>query len=60
MFFGISPPCQGGVMALNGSNGKLLWKHWLSHTVFSLSCTADINIDNITDCLVTGKGGVSI
>ncbi|KAK4873363.1 hypothetical protein RN001_015392 [Aquatica leii] len=58
MFFGVSPPCNGGVLALNGSNGNTLWKKWLPHSVFSVICTVDINADNMTDCLVTGKGGI--
>lgn len=60
MYFGVSPPCQGGVIAINGRNGDVIWKHDLPHAAFSLHCTADVNSDNITDCLVTGKNGVRI
>ncbi|KAF5276755.1 hypothetical protein FQR65_LT16205 [Abscondita terminalis] len=58
IFFGVSPPCNGGVLALNGSNGNTLWKKWLPHSVFTVACTADVNADNMTDCLITGKGGI--
>ncbi|KAF5299712.1 hypothetical protein FQA39_LY11507 [Lamprigera yunnana] len=58
IFFGVSPPCNGGVLALNGSNGNTLWKRWLPHSVFTVICTVDLNLDNMTDCLITGKGGI--
>ncbi|GLV42598.1 uncharacterized protein CBL_03337 [Carabus blaptoides fortunei] len=43
LFMGVKPPCQGGVIALDGL------------TVF---CTADLTGDNVFDCLASGKGGV--
>lgn len=58
MFMGVSPPCEGGVIAINGLDGQVLWKKWLTHTVFGLICSYDINGDGIRDCLVNGKAGV--
>lgn len=54
---GVSPPCKGGVIALNGINGDIIWKRWLTGSVFRLQCTVDINGDQIKDCLVVGKDG---
>lgn len=59
MFMDVSAPCEGGVIALNGINGDILWRRWLPHTIFGLICSTDMNKDGIPDCLVTGKGGVS-
>lgn len=55
---GIAPPCEGGVIALDGTNGTILWRHWMNDTIFSLSCSADIDKDGIFDCLIVGKKGV--
>lgn len=59
MFLGVKPPCQGGVIALDGTSGQQLWRRWLPHTVFTIFCTADLTGDNVSDCLASGKGGVS-
>ena len=59
MFFNIAPPCGGGLIALNGATGDVLWRKWLSHTIFTIYCDVDVNGDGIFDCLATGKGGVS-
>lgn len=58
IFLGVSAPCDGGVIALNGKNGNILWRHWLNDTIFGLHCTADINMDGISDCLAVGVDGV--
>ncbi|KAK9754606.1 hypothetical protein QE152_g1071 [Popillia japonica] len=58
MFFNIEPPCGGGLIALNGSNGEILWRRWLPHSVFIIYCTVDVNGDGTPDCLVTGKAGI--
>lgn len=55
----IAPPCKGGVIALNGKNGSILWKQWMNDSIFSVSCNADINKDGTNDCLIVGKKGVS-
>lgn len=52
--------CEGGVMALNGTNGEILWQHWTAFNVFSLSCPVDLNGDHREDCVVAGKGGLMI
>lgn len=55
---GVPPPCKGGVIALNGVNGDIIWKRWLTGNVFRIQCTADIDRDLINDCLVIGNGGM--
>lgn len=60
MFFDVTAPCEGGVMAINGLNGEVLWRRFLQHSVYGLVCSHDVNGDNIEDCLVSGKGGVRI
>lgn len=59
IYLGIAPPCEGGVIALDGKNGTVLWRRWMNDSIFSISCNADINKDNINDCLIIGKKGVS-
>lgn len=59
MFFGVKPPCQGGLIALDGITGQPIWTKWLPHAVFTLYCSADLNGDETFDCLASGKGGVS-
>ncbi|KAK5640326.1 hypothetical protein RI129_011137 [Pyrocoelia pectoralis] len=58
IFFGVTPPCSGGILALNGTDGTMLWRTWLNQSVFTVICTNDINADNVSDCLITGKGGI--
>lgn len=50
--------CEGGVMALNGINGNVLWKYWTPNTVFSFFCKFDINDDKTNDCIASGPGGL--
>lgn len=54
------PPCEGGVTALNGTNGNILWRRWMNDTIFSLTCSADVNGDDLFDCLVVGYNGVTL
>lgn len=57
---GVAPPCRGGVLALDGRDGALLWRRWTGFDVFSLFCTEDLNADGAVDCVAAGRGGVSI
>ncbi|XP_073837613.1 uncharacterized protein [Musca autumnalis] len=51
-------PCEGGVIAVSGVNGDLLWQTWSVANVFSLLCTTDINQDGYTDCVAAGRLGM--
>lgn len=53
-------PCEGGVVALNGRDGAILWQTWSVANVFSLHCNADIDLDGGMDCLAAGRLGVSL
>jgi hypothetical protein len=55
---GQSDLCEGGLMALNGLNGDVMWKYWTPYTIFSLFCKFDINDDRINDCIASGPGGL--
>ena len=57
---GTQKPCFGGVVALDGKTGKVLWTRWADHKVFAVTCQADLNLDGITDCVVGGMSGVRI
>ena len=35
----------GGILALDGKDGKELWRLWTDHEIFSLTCQADIDGD---------------
>lgn len=51
-------PCFGGILALNGTNGKELWIHYTMHEVTNVNCNADLNRDGYADCICSGHGGV--
>ncbi|CAH0546377.1 unnamed protein product [Brassicogethes aeneus] len=57
IFLGVPYPCDGGIIALDGTNGNIIWRHWLNDTIFNLHCTADLNADNQDDCLAVGADG---
>ncbi|RZC42814.1 PQQ 2 and/or VCBS domain containing protein, partial [Asbolus verrucosus] len=57
IFLGVPPPCQGGVIALNGTTGDIVWRYWINDTIFALQCSADLNGDGLEDCLATGDEG---
>ncbi len=52
--------CAGGIFALNGKDGKIMWRRWLPKVVLSVHCDFEITGDRIPDCIATGKEGVSI
>ncbi|XP_052837715.1 uncharacterized protein LOC128253326 isoform X2 [Drosophila gunungcola] len=51
-------PCEGGVVALNGIDGSILWQSWSVANVFSLHCSADVDGDGGTDCVAAGRLGM--
>ncbi|XP_030374419.1 uncharacterized protein LOC115623988 [Scaptodrosophila lebanonensis] len=51
-------PCEGGVIAVNGRTGELLWQTWSVANVFSLHCSADIDGDGSPDCVAAGRLGM--
>lgn len=52
-------PCGGGVAALHGETGQLLWYSPSYMEVFALRCSGiDVNRDGRTDCLAAGRVGV--
>ncbi|XP_039970960.1 uncharacterized protein LOC120782653 [Bactrocera tryoni] len=51
-------PCEGGVIAINGASGSLLWQTWSVANVFSLLCTLDIDLDGYPDCVAAGRLGM--
>lgn len=57
---GIIDICTGGVLALNGLTGAVLWQKWTAHTIFSVFCTTDLNNDTNVDCVASGRGGLII
>uniref|UniRef100_A0A1B0BPK9 FAM234A/B beta-propeller domain-containing protein n=1 Tax=Glossina palpalis gambiensis TaxID=67801 RepID=A0A1B0BPK9_9MUSC len=51
-------PCEGGVIAVDGRNGELLWRSWSVANVFSLLCALDVNQDGYMDCVAAGRLGM--
>ncbi|XP_044315081.1 uncharacterized protein LOC108040081 [Drosophila rhopaloa] len=51
-------PCEGGVVALDGVDGSILWQSWSVANVFSLHCSADVDGDGGTDCVAAGRLGM--
>ncbi|KAJ3662550.1 hypothetical protein Zmor_006894 [Zophobas morio] len=60
IFLGVPPPCEGGVIALNGTTGDIVWRYWVNDTIFGLQCSADLNSDGLDDCLAVGTKGTFI
>ncbi|EEZ99777.2 hypothetical protein TcasGA2_TC002556 [Tribolium castaneum] len=60
IFLGVAPPCEGGVIALNGTTGDIVWRYWTNDTIFSLQCSADLNGDGLEDCLAIGDEGTLV
>lgn len=60
LYFGRMTPCLGGVIALDGLTGSTIWQHWTSHPIFMVDCSVDLTDDKTNDCLISGKGGVSL
>lgn len=52
--------CTGGVLALNGMTGDILWQKWMAFPIFSVFCTTDLNNDTNIDCIASGRGGLII
>ncbi|XP_054725207.1 uncharacterized protein LOC129235409 [Anastrepha obliqua] len=51
-------PCEGGVIAIDGATGGLLWQTWSVANVFSLLCTLEIDGDGYPDCVAAGRLGM--
>ena len=58
IYFAGEKPCMGGVLALDGKSGEVLWKLRTEHEVFSLVCQEDLNFDGVKDCVAGGRAGV--
>lgn len=58
VYFGGNYPCFGGIMALNGKHGEKIWTTFTKHEVFALNCNADLDMDDISDCVAGGRAGV--
>ncbi|KAL3310695.1 hypothetical protein Ciccas_010735 [Cichlidogyrus casuarinus] len=51
--------CFGGILALDGQTGDLLWEYKAIGDVHSLVCEFDLNSDGTVDCVGAGVLGVS-
>ena len=49
--------CFGGMLALNGIDGSILWKISTPHEIRAISCAFDLNGDHVPDCLGVGPFG---
>ncbi|RWS02090.1 PQQ-like domain containing protein [Dinothrombium tinctorium] len=47
--------CGGGVMALEGNSGQVLWNRYTKHEIFAVNCQKDLTDDDINDCVVGGR-----
>lgn len=59
IYFNGTHPCLGGVLALNGVDGKEIWRHYTQHEVFALNCGYDLDKDGVMDCLAAGRVSVT-
>ena len=60
IYFQGKTPCMGGIMALNGRDGNVVWTSWTRHEIFTVSCQEDLNGDGVDDCVGGGRAGVLI
>lgn len=58
IYFAGTRPCLGGLLALDGSTGRQLWRHYAEHEVFAVNCQADLDGDGTNDCIIGGRVGV--
>lgn len=58
LYFEDQKPCFGGVHALDGNSGEIIWTHWTGHALFSVDCSLDLNDDSTKDCIISGRGGI--
>lgn len=59
VYFPGSEWCGGGVAALNGLTGEEMWRIYVAHELFALTCHADLDGDGIWDCVAGGRMAVS-
>lgn len=49
--------CFGGVLALDGRDGRVLWEASAPHEVYALNCEKDLTHDGVPDCVAAGRFG---
>ena len=54
--FGYSP-CRMRLLALDGSNGSVIWQTRLDIIPFAANCRHDMNNDGRNDCILSGRDG---
>ncbi|XP_077484241.1 uncharacterized protein LOC144094190 [Amblyomma americanum] len=47
--------CGGGLAALDGRTGHELWRIYVAHELFALSCRLDLDGDGVADCVAGGR-----
>ncbi|KAK3107822.1 hypothetical protein FSP39_022986 [Pinctada imbricata] len=57
IYFNGTYPCFGGVLALDGTTGKEIWRHYSPHELFGINCNADLDNDGVLDCVCGGRAG---
>ncbi|PAA71893.1 hypothetical protein BOX15_Mlig025309g1 [Macrostomum lignano] len=50
--------CAGGIMAVDGRDGSVIWSQFVQHEPFALTCETDLNKDGQSDCVLSGRGGL--
>lgn len=50
--------CYGGMMVLNGEDGKEFWRYYIDYEIFGINCNVDFNLDGVNDCFGGGRVGV--
>ena len=51
-------PCRAQLLALDGSNGSIIWEKWVEFTTFAANCQHDLNLDGVPDCTFSGRVGL--
>ncbi|XP_072049659.1 LOW QUALITY PROTEIN: uncharacterized protein [Amphiura filiformis] len=58
IYFNGEKPCFGGILALDGRTGEMLWNYRTKQEIFALNCNVDIDKDGVKDCLGAGRTGL--
>ena len=51
-------PCRAKLLALDGSDGSIIWEKWVEFSTFAANCKHDLNLDGVPDCTFSGRVGL--
>ncbi|CAG0916452.1 unnamed protein product [Notodromas monacha] len=52
--------CVGGLRAIDGASGKVVWNTWVDQVIDGIDCSEDLDHDGTLDCLIWGLRGADL